>query len=195
MDYFELFGLPRRLAVDSAALQQRFYELARRYHPDFHQSGTPTEREAAERESARVNAAYRSLRDPIGRVEYLVRLEEGRESKEASASKPATPPALLAEMFELQEALAEAKGTALDDATRAELARRRDALKARQAAEETAIGGWLSQAWDRASDADRPAALGALKMALATRAYLRTVIADLEETLGEQPGDVAHHRY
>lgn len=195
MDYFEVFGLPRRLAVDTAALQRRFYELARRHHPDFHQSGTREERERAERESALVNAAYRALRDPVGRVEYLVRLEEGRPTGEGDGAKPSAPPALLAEMFEIQEALAEAKAGALDGAARAELAHQRDALKTRHAAEEARIVGPLSQAWDAAAVAERPAALAALKTALATRAYLGTVIGDLEETLGEREGDVTHHRH
>ena len=56
-----------------------------------------------------MNAAYRALRDPIARVEYLVRLEEGRETKEGAAVKPKAPPELLAEMFEIQEALEEAR--------------------------------------------------------------------------------------
>ena len=37
-DFFEVFGLERRLAIDAAALQRRFYELSRRWHPDFHQA-------------------------------------------------------------------------------------------------------------------------------------------------------------
>jgi DnaJ-domain-containing protein 1 len=36
-DYFEVFGLPRKLQIDLDALQRSFYELSRRHHPDFHQ--------------------------------------------------------------------------------------------------------------------------------------------------------------
>jgi molecular chaperone HscB len=79
-DFFTVFGLARRLAVDVAALQRRFYELSRQWHPDFHQAASPAEQARALEESARVNAAYRALRDPIARVEYLVRLEEGRDT-------------------------------------------------------------------------------------------------------------------
>ena len=74
-DYFETFGLDRRLGLDTAALQRRFYELSRQWHPDFHQSAPPAEQARALEASARVNAAYRALRDPIARVEYLIRLE------------------------------------------------------------------------------------------------------------------------
>jgi len=184
-DFFQLFGLERRLAVDTAALQRRFYELSRQWHPDFHQLQPPAEQARALEESARVNAAYRALRDPIARVEYLIRLEEGRETREGAAVKPKAPPDLLAEMFEIQESLEEARGGALDDATRVTLTGQRDALRERMAAAERRLAGPLSQAWDVAAPADRAAALTALKEALATRAYLRTVIDDLTAALGE----------
>src|SRR5213595_353890 len=116
MDHFEVFGLPRRLAVDTAELQRRFYELSRRYHPDFHQAAPPDEQARVLESSALVNAAYRALRDPIARVEYLVRLEEGRDTKEGQTVKPKAPPELLEEMFEIQEALQEARTGDLDEA-------------------------------------------------------------------------------
>src|SRR6059058_1385652 len=114
MDHFEVFGLPRRLAVDTAELQRKFYELSRRYHPDFHQAAPAEEQVRSLEASAGLNAAYRTLRDPIARIEYLVRLEEGRDTKEGATVKPKAPPELLEEMFEIQEALAEAKAGGLD---------------------------------------------------------------------------------
>src|SRR2546422_2368238 len=131
MDHFEVFGLPRRLAVDTAELQRKFYELSRRYHPDFHQAAPPAEQVRALEASAGLNAAYRTLRDPIARIEYLVRLEEGRDTKEGATVKPKAPPELLEEMFEIQEALAEAKAGGLDGAGRAVLVAQRDRLTAR----------------------------------------------------------------
>ena len=196
MNFFEVFELPRRLAVDGDELQRRFYALARRTHPDFHQAAPETERAAVEERAALVNAAYRTLRDPIARVDYLVRLEEGRTTREGGGeSRPKAPPALLAEMFEIQEALAEAKAGPLDDPARAGLAEQRRALQERYAAEEARLRGPLSARWDAASPAERPAALAALKEALATRAYLRTVIADLADALGEEESGVVHHRH
>src|SRR5215510_9379228 len=191
-DFFQVFGLERRLAVDTAALQRRFYELSRQWHPDFHQAKPEAEQARALEESARVNAAYRALRDPLARVEYLIRLEEGRETKEGAAIKPKAPPALLGEMFELQEALEEAKAGALDDATRATLTEQRAGLEARMAESEAQITGPLSQAWDAAAVAGKPATLAALKDALATRAYLRTVIDDLTAALEGQEHGVRH---
>jgi molecular chaperone HscB len=207
--YFEVFGLERKLAIDEAALQRRFYELSRAHHPDFHQSGPPEAQAHALELSALVNAAYRALRDPIARVEYLIRLEEGRDTKEGDAVKPKAPPELLEEMFEIQEVLHEARAGGLDDAMRATLVAQRDRLAARRAAEEQRITGELSAAWDGATPPDRARILAAFKDALATRAYLRTVIDDLSEALGDDGlGDdtraslhgggeehVTHHRH
>ena len=197
MNDFEVFGLPRRLEIDGAELQRRFYELSRRHHPDFHHGASPEAQAEALEASARLNAAYRALRDPIARIEYLVRLEEGRETREGADVKPQAPPELLAEMFEIQESLAEAKSGALDAATRQTLLTRRERLLRRQGDEEVRLSGPLSQAWNAAAGAaERSAALRAFKEALATRAYLRTVIADLGEALDEERGEhVAHHRH
>jgi hypothetical protein len=110
--------------------------------------------------------------------------------------KPAAPPELLAEMFEIQEALEEAKAGGLDAAGRTHLAEQLVRLRERFEAESARLRGPLSVAWDAAEPTARPARLAACKAALATRAYLRTVIEDLAVALGEgQETDVAHHRH
>src|SRR3989454_11983735 len=195
MDHFEVFGLPRRLAVDTAELQRKFYELSRRYHPDFHQTAPPEEQVRALAASARLNAAYRTLRDPIARIDYLVRLEEGRETKEGASEKPKAPPELLEEMFEIQEALAEARAGGLDEDTRRTLTEQRGRLLARHHEEEARLAGPLSAAWDRAAAEARPTVLAECKAALGTRADLRTVIDGLGQALGEGDEIVAHHRH
>jgi molecular chaperone HscB len=195
-DFFQVFGLPRRLAVDLVELQRRFYALAREHHPDFHQAAPAEERARVEALSALVNAAYRTLRDPMTRVDYLVRLEEGRATREGAVERPKAPPALLEEMLEIQEALAEAQaGTktgALAAAVRATLAEQRERLLARLRDEEARLSGPLSARWDAAPPAERPAALAAFKEALATRAYLRTVIDDLAGALEPENTEGRH---
>jgi molecular chaperone HscB len=196
MDYFEVFGLPRRLSLDEGALQRRFYELSRQHHPDFHQGEPPDDQARALTASALVNAAYRALRDPIRRIEYLVRLEDGGDAKPDDTIAPKAASSLLAEMFEIQEALQEAKSGELDEASRMSLRGQREALVSRYNAEEGRLRGTLAQAWDAAPPAERPAALAALREALGTCAYLRTVIDDLNQVLGEgQEPHVAHHRH
>ena len=200
MDHFEVFGLPRRLGIDTAELQRKFYELSRRGHPDFHQ-GAPPERQAEIlKASARLNAAYRALRDPLARIEYLVRLEEGRDTREGATVKPKAPPELLEEMFEIQEALQEAKAAGrsgeVDAAAKETLVAQRDRLRERYDQEESRLRGPLSEAWDAAAPAERAGALSAFKESLAARAYLSTVIDDIDEALGEaQEGHVSHRRH
>ena len=196
MDYFEVFGLPRRLRIDAAELQRRFYDLSRRCHPDFHQAAPAEEQARALEASARLNAAYRALRDPIARVDYLVRLEEGRETKEGAGVKPKAPPELLEEMFEIQEALQDAQAGGLDSSGRQALGAQREKLAVRLVEIESTLAGPLSEAWDTAVPAERPRLITAFKDALATRAYLRTVIDDLGAALGQsQDGHVANRRH
>jgi molecular chaperone HscB len=196
MDHFEVFGLPRRLAIDTAELQRKFYELSRLGHPDFHQSASAERQAEILDASARLNAAYRALRDPIARIEYLVRLEEGRQTLEGATVKPKAPPELLEEMFEIQEALQEAKSGGLDAGARETLGAQRERLQARYAREESRLRGPLTEAWDAAGPAERAAALTAFKESLATRAYLRTVIDDIDEALGSsREGYVSHRRH
>ena len=196
-DYFTVFGLPRKLVVDASALQRRFYELSREHHPDFHQ-GAAAERQAeALTQSAVVNRAYRALRDPLSRVEYLIALEEGREVREGATDKPKAPRELLLEMMEVQEALEEAKTEGMGGEARERLREERARLEARYAAEASAIEG-RSAEWDRLVEAggDRKALLEWFKQRLATRAYLRTVIDDLSDALGErEESHVSHRRH
>ena len=194
-DYFTVFGLPRKLGVDGEALQRRFYELSRQHHPDFHQ-GVGAERQAEVLDqSALVNRAYRALREPLARVEYLIALEEGREVREGATAKPKAPRELLEEMMEVQEALEEAKGEGLggDAGTRLREERRR--LEERYAAEATAVVGRTAE-WDRLVDegGDRRPLLEWFKQRLATRAYLRTVIGDLSDALGEREDQHVSYR-
>jgi molecular chaperone HscB len=196
MDYFDVFTLPRRLVLDEAELQQRFHELSRRHHPDFHHGAEPEEQARILEVAARINAAYRTLRDPIRRVEYLLRLEEGREAGDGGEAKGKAPASLLTEMFEIQEALQEARTGGLDEAGRAALREQRGALEARRREEEARLRGPLSEAWDVAGEAERPSVLAACKEALATRAYLRTVIDDIAQALGDgQETHAANHRH
>jgi len=194
-DYFAVFELPRKLQVDEEALRQRFYELSRRHHPDFHQLADGAAQAASLADSALINRAYRALRDPLGRVEYLVALETGQEGR--APAKHAVPRDLLAEMMELQEALEEAKDAGLDEAARERLRGERARLIDRRAALEAAIIARGAD-WDAAIDerADRAPLLTWFQDAFATRAYLRTVIDDLSEALGEdQDAHVSHRRH
>lgn len=190
-DYFSLFGLSRKLGIDQADLQRRFYDWSRRIHPDFFQRATAEERGISLENSAVVNAAYRVLRDPVPRAEYLICLEEGS----AKAIPPKAPVDLLEEMLEIQEVLEEAKASGLGTETRKRLEQERGRLEERRRAEEGRLEEVAGQ-WDALIDATgrvpqnqagaRVALLERMKEILATRAYLTTVIDDLSEALGEE---------
>lgn len=184
-DYFAVFGWPRRLAIDGAELQRRFYELSRRYHPDRHALASPEEQARMLDVSARLNAAYRTLADPIARVAYLVRLEAGQPTREGAVEPDQVPPELLEEVFDVQELLAEARAGGLGPEVRERLCAERDRWRSRLETEEARLTGPLSAAWDQADGAERPRLLEALRRSLAVRAYLRTVVEDLEQALGE----------
>lgn len=196
-DYFTVFGLPRKLTVDGEVLRRRFYELSRQHHPDFHQGAAADRQAETLTRSALVNRAYRALRDPLGRVEYLIALEEGRETREGATEKPRAPRELLQEMLAVQEALEEAKAEGMSGAAADRLREERARLEARHLGEAEAIAGRVAE-WDRLVDegGDRRALLEWFKQRLATRAYLRTVIDDLGEALGErEEGHVPHRRH
>ena len=74
-DYFAFLGLPRKLNLDLADLEQRFRALSRQFHPDYFYNATPAERRASLERSSYLNDAYRTLRQPITRLEYLLSLE------------------------------------------------------------------------------------------------------------------------
>src|SRR5947209_5487889 len=82
-DYFTVFSLPPKLHIDTAALEKSFYTLSRKLHPDRFASRPRAEQEAALSESSQLNDAYRTLKDPILRTQYLLTLE-GIELEEQS---------------------------------------------------------------------------------------------------------------
>ena len=95
-DHYDVFGLSRRLGLDRDELESEFLRLSREFHPDRFAGAPAAERAEIQRNSARVNDAYRTLRDPVSRAEYLLLLE-GIERPEGEAK---CPPDLLEEVFE-----------------------------------------------------------------------------------------------
>jgi molecular chaperone HscB len=118
VDYFTFFGLPRKLNLDVAALDKDFYDLSRKLHPDLNARAGSQEQEWSLQQSSLLNDAHRTLKDPIKRTQYLLKLE-GVELEEQSKSatdearttgevkKQIVPPDLLEEVFELNMQLEE----------------------------------------------------------------------------------------
>jgi molecular chaperone HscB len=106
-DYYDFFGLERKLNVDDADLQKRFYELSRQWHPDRFSRKSAEEQAQALEATAILNDGYRTLRNPFHRAEYLLK-EEGFPIGEQRSKD--VPPELLEEVFELNMMLEELKG-------------------------------------------------------------------------------------
>jgi molecular chaperone HscB len=103
-DYFEFFGLERTLNLDAQDLEKRYYQLSRKWHPDLFARKSDAEKQEALDNTALLNDAYRTLKDPIRRAEYVV-----------GASDEKVPPELLEEVFELNMALEEGDESQLAD--------------------------------------------------------------------------------
>jgi molecular chaperone HscB len=201
VDYFTFFGLPRKLNVDVPNLEREFYQLSRKLHPDLYSGADPREQEWSLEQSSQLNDAYRTLKDPIKRTEYLLRLE-GVELEEQSKSatdqaratgqvkKQVVPPDLLEEVFDLNMQLEELrmqKKMGEDDpALIEEVGRQKPELEEKH----EALLGELKNVWaewDRAADtgaeADRLKIRDKMVDLLNRRNYLKNLVRDVNEVL------------
>ncbi|MBI3620684.1 MAG: Fe-S protein assembly co-chaperone HscB [Nitrospirae bacterium] len=180
IDDFACLGFPRHLQLDERLLAERFHERSRLVHPDFFQTKSERERALSLEVSARVNRAYRTLRDPIERMGALIRLETGQ--REIAAKAPAD---LVEEIFELQELRERAREQPGDPQLRERLKMEQGALRQRLAELDKELQQ-LSARWDRAVDgggADKPALIAAMRDRLSGRQYLINTIDDITITL------------
>ena len=109
-NYFDFFGLPHKLNLDSKDLESRFYALSKQWHPDRFARGGPEQRRISENATATLNDGYRTLKEPILRAEYLLK-QRGFEIEGQKSSN--VPPELLEEVFELNMALEEIESSRL----------------------------------------------------------------------------------
>ena len=106
-DYFAFLGLPRKLTIDAQDLERRFRELSRKFHPDYYYNAPPAERLASLERSSYLNDAYRALRNPVSRIEHLLAIEGLPLGEVRARAAAKVPPALLEEVFALNEELDE----------------------------------------------------------------------------------------
>jgi molecular chaperone HscB len=178
-DHWTVLGLERRLALVRVDLERRFHDLNRRFHPDYFRLRSAAEQAVSLANSAAVNTAYRVLRDPVSRAEYLL-------ERAGMALHGRQPPAdLFEEILELQEARQELAGAdpAQASGLREQLTVARDGLRERHTRTGADLVALFTR-FDAAVDGERDALLRSMRDVLATRAYLRTVLRDLTATLG-----------
>jgi len=201
MNYFEVFGLPEKLSIDTAALEKQFYSLSRKLHPDRFASRPAAEQEAALKQSSLLNDAYRALKDPILRTQYLLKLhgveleEQSKAATDAAREsggekKQIVPPELLEEVFELNMQLQEmrmAKQMGEDEPElRRDLLTAKDTFDARMVETQAELEGLWAR-WDGAVDsgaeAEKASTLEAMVGLLNRRSYLRNLVRDVNEAL------------
>ncbi len=189
-DFFQVFGLERRFGIDLSALESEFHRLSRKVHPDRFARAGETERQWSLADTALLNDAYRTLKDPLHRTEYLLKLEGaeiGEEHSGKDRKDPSRVPAdLLEEVFDLNMQLEEmrmARQTGAEDPdlqASLELAKRRfDGLLSM--VDEHLRDEW--RAWDGGNKAARQAAQATMVALLHRRRYLSNLVRDVNEVL------------
>lgn len=207
VDYFSYFGLPPKLNLDVITLEKDFYQLSRKLHPDLNARAGSKEQEWSLEQSSRLNDAYRTLKDPIKRTQYLLHLEGiqlEEQSKAATeqarasgeAKKQIVPPDLLEGVFELNmqvEELRMQKKMGEDDpALIEEIGKHKLALEQKYEELFQELQRYW-KLWDRLIEpeqsgqaipaAERQQALDKLVDVLNRRNYIRNLVRDVNEVL------------
>jgi molecular chaperone HscB len=186
-DFFNFLGLPRKLRIDMNDLEQRYRALSRQYHPDYFYNASAAERRQALERSSYLNDAYRTLKNPVTRIEYLLKLEGVLETSSTPEregfSRAKVPAGLLEEVFALNEELDEVRemraGGAPADEWKARLTRARQPIDAKRAEHESQLEA-LSARWDATGDR---ATLDALRDRILERNYITNLLAGIEREL------------
>ncbi len=192
LDYFTCLNLPRILNLDERALEKTFYALSRTFHPDYFAMKDASEQAISLGNTALLNAAYQTLKDPIRRTEYLIRLEAGS----AQTVRTAPPADLFEEILELQEVLEEFRSLSSDDASeRRQVLRKKlqadcRTLEARKAQMEARLSDHFAR-WDvlqagagddAAVRAQKDDMIKDMRELLSNRTYVKNIVHDLMET-------------
>ena len=191
VDYYQAFSLQHSFAVDTAALERDFHRLSRRLHPDRFARASADEQNWSLSATALLNDAYRTLRDPVQRTEYLLKLEGfelGEESiqKDKGAERRQPPPDLLEEVFDLNMQLEEMrmnqKMGETDAALQSDLTAARTRFESLLAAVDADLAA-QGQLWDTGDSAVRETAAKTMAALLDRRRYLRNLVRGVNEVL------------
>jgi molecular chaperone HscB len=193
-DYFEVFALPRQLNLDPAKMERDFYRLSRRLHPDLYARASTEEQEWSLANTSLLNDAYRTLKDPVKRTEYLLKLEgveiEEEDRQRGDKNQAKVPAELLEEVFELNMQLEELRMNRKmgedDPALRADLER----AKAQFENQLSSCDQDLRQLWDewdkavaQNENAPRQTLQDKMVAVLDRRRYIRNLVRDVNAAL------------
>ena len=207
VDYFTFFGLPCKLDLDTVQLERDFYALSRKLHPDINARANTNQQEWSLEKTSQLNDAYRTLKDPILRTEYLLRLQGVQLEEQSKAAtdearrtgttkKQVAPPDLLEEVFELNMQLEELRMNKKvdedDPSLVTDIRRAKDHLVGKQTEMLTELKASWSQ-WDALIDRtaagetvnenERASARDAMLNVLNKRKYLANLLREIDEVL------------
>lgn len=189
-DHFAFFGLPRKLNLDAKSLEEAFHNLSRKFHPDFFVTKSEREKMLSLEKSSALNNAYRTLRNPIARVQYLWEIEIGQKFGEEVGEQQQMPMEFLEEiletretMMEFQEALMEGDEERLP-ALKEGLRAAQDKLTADLAQVEEQLQSAFNE-WDALTETNtaRAVVLDKFKDLLSQRKYLAGLTKEIEKIL------------
>jgi len=194
--YFDVFGLLRKLALDTAALERTFYKLSRKLHPDVYARASEQEQQWSLEQTSLLNDAYRTLKNPVARTEYLLKLEgveieQDRSSENGAKKESRVPPDLLEEVFELNMQLEEMRMNQKmgedDPQLRQDLEKARVQFEGQMTDSDSQLQVLWAK-WDAALDAQDEASQADAKdkmvALLDRRRYVRNLVRDVNEALG-----------
>jgi len=190
-DYFAFFGMPQKLTVDLTTLEQRFHSLSWKLHPDHFVRAPEDERQLSLDLSSQLNDAYRTLGDPVARVEYLLSLSGMRKEGQ---KKQQAPPELLEEVFELNESLDELREARASGGNAMQLPGLRSKLESAQHKFESSLAdvdqelARVSADWDAALDsaideAAKKKLMERMNEVLNRRSYIRNLVNGVRQEL------------
>jgi molecular chaperone HscB len=105
-NYFQLFDVPVSFEVDLGLIQQRYMDLQKAVHPDKFVNASAQEKRISMQQTSRINEALNTLKQPVDRALYLLKLKNMDINFENETTMDA---AFLMEQMEMREALSEVR--------------------------------------------------------------------------------------
>lgn len=173
-------------------LEHQFHKLSRKLHPDRFARATDNEKQWSLADTALLNDAYRTLKDPIRRTEYLLKLQ-GAEIGEEHAGKDRrdpsrVPPDLLEEAFDLNMQLEDMRMAKNTGETDSELQTSLEQAKKKFSDMLDDVDSGLRaqwQVWDSGDETVRKESEKKMVSLLDRRRYVNNLVRDVIETLGD----------
>ena len=194
VDYFAVFALSRKLNIELSILERSFYRLSRKLHPDVYAQASQEEQQWSLDQTSLLNDAYRTLKNPVARTEYLLKLEgvvlEAGKSEDGGPKESRVPVDLLEEVFELNMQLEEMRMTRKmgddDPQLRQDLEKARANFESQLAASDSNLKE-LWAVWDANVDATPPHDAVKIKNEMVAlldrRRYIRNLVRDVNDAL------------